>query len=177
MRCTRCNTPLHYRKRNGIARAWALLITAMICYVPANVFPVAYTNILGHGADSTIFGGIVDFWRSGSPELALLIFVASVVVPTGKFLSLGVLLIGTQRASTGYRPERARLYRLLEIVGHWSMLDVLVVGWASALGNFGVLSAAEPRVGILFFGLVVILTILSANSFDPRAIWDSKKHD
>ena len=175
-RCVRCNTPLHYRKRDGTARAWALLITAMVLYVPTNLFPVAYTHILGQEAESTIFGGIVDFWMSGSPGLALLIFVASVVVPTGKFLSLAVLLVSTQRASTGRQPERARLYRLLEIVGHWSMLDVLVVGWASALGNFGTLSAAEPRVGILFFGLVVILTILSANSFDPRAMWDSKKH-
>jgi paraquat-inducible protein A len=146
----------------------------MVLYVPANVLPVMYTRMLGLSADNTIVGGIIDFWGAGSYGIALLIFVASVVVPCGKFLALGFLLVATQTNAPGAKKERARLYRLLELVGYWSMLDVLVVGWGAALAGFGALSDAEPRIGILFFGLVVLLTMLSSISFDPRLIWDSQ---
>lgn len=175
-RCPRCDASLHRRKVGSVSRAWAFLIAAMVFYIPANVYAVVYTNILGKSTDNTILGSIVDFWQAGSYPLALLIFIASVAVPCGKFISLGLLLVTSQRASTWAKPERTRLYRMLERVGYWSMLDVLVVAWGSALGNFGALSSAGPRIGILFFGLVVILTLLSAISFDPRLIWDSKEH-
>ncbi|OTP66594.1 paraquat-inducible protein A [Caballeronia sordidicola] len=175
-RCPRCDASLHRRKVGSLSRAWAFLIAAMVFYIPANVYAVVYTNILGKSTDNTIIGSIVDFWMSGPYPLALLIFIASVAVPCGKFLSLGLLLVTSQRASSRARQERTRLYRLLELVGYWSMLDVLVVAWGSALGNFGALSSAGPRIGILFFGLVVILTLLSAISFDPRLIWDSTEH-
>ena len=175
-RCPRCDATLHRRKVGSLSRAWAFLIAAMVFYIPANIYAVVYTNILGKSTDNTIIGSIVDFWQSGSYPLALLIFIASVAVPCGKFLSLGLLLVTSQRSSTWARQERTRLYRMLELVGYWSMLDVLVVAWGSALGNFGALSSAGPRIGILFFGLVVIFTLLSAISFDPRLIWDSKEH-
>jgi len=174
--CPRCGASLHRRKPESLSRAWAFLIAAMVFYVPANLYPVVYTDLLGKSAENTIAGGILDFWHTGSHALALLIFVASVGVPCGKFLALSLLLVTSQRASKWAMVERTRLYRMLELVGYWSMLDVLVVAWGSALGNFGVLSAAGPRIGILFFGLVVIFTLLSAISFDPRLIWDSKEH-
>lgn len=172
--CPRCGAPLHRRRPNSIARAWALLITGMLFYIPANVLPVMYTNMLGSGSDNTILQGVVEFWHGGSYGIALVIFIASVAVPCGKFLILGMLLVTVQRRSTWAMRERARLYRLVELVGYWSMLDVLVVAIVAALVKFQALSDIEPRSGILFFGMVVILTMLSAMQFDPRLIWDSE---
>lgn len=171
-RCPRCQTRLHYRRPGAIQRAWALLIAAMIFYIPANVLPVMYTSFFGQGGDSTIMFGVIDFWRSGSYGIALLIFTASVIIPCMKFLALGLLLIIAQRRSAWAMAERTSLYRFTEFIGYWSMLDVVVVASVSALVHFQALSEAEPRSGILFFGLVVVLTMLSAMSYDPRLIWE-----
>lgn len=170
-RCPRCRTRLHGRRPGGLARPWALLIAAVILYIPANLLPVMSTRLFGKDSESTIMAGVIDFWRAGSYGIALVIFVASVVIPCMKFLSLGLLLFASRRRSTWAMGERARLYRLTEGIGYWSMLDVVVVGVVSALVQFQTLSAAEPRSGILFFGLVVILTMLSAMAYDPRLIW------
>jgi paraquat-inducible protein A len=121
--------------------------------------------------------GIMEFWNDGSWDLALLIFIASVAVPCMKFLVLGTLLITCQRRSRWAQRERAKLYRLIEVVGYWSMLDVLVVALIAALVQFRSLSTVDPRMGILFFGLVVVLTMLAAISFDPRLIWDTEVED
>ena len=170
--CPRCGAPLHHRRPNSIERAWAFLIAAMVLYIPANVLPVMYTEMLGSGFDSTIMSGVLEFWGSKEYGIALVIFIASVVVPCIKFIAMGTLLVTAQRRSAWAQVERARLYRLVEFVGYWSMLDVLVVAVVAALVQFHALSTIEPRVGILFFGMVVILTMLSAMSFDPRFIWD-----
>jgi paraquat-inducible protein A len=172
LRCPRCGTTLHRRRPNDVARAWALLLAGVICYVPANLLPVMYSSLLGSGSDSTIMGGIVQFWEHGSYGIALVIFGASVVVPCMKFVALGLLLVASQRRSARAMRERAKLYRLVEMIGYWSMLDVLVVAVVAALVRFHALGEAEPRVGILFFGMAVILTMLSAMQFDPRTIWD-----
>lgn len=176
-RCPRCGTALHRRRPDSIMRAWAFLIAGMICYIPANVLPVMYTSLLGNHLDSTIMHGVVEFWSSGSYGIALVIFTASIAVPCTKFLVMAVLLVTTQRRSRWAMRERARLYRLVELVGYWSMLDVLVVAVIAALVKFQALSDIEPRIGILFFGAVVILTMLSAMSFDPRLIWDVEEND
>jgi paraquat-inducible protein A len=165
---------LRRRRPNSIARAWALLLAGIIFYIPANVLPVMYTNLLGSGSDSTIIRGVVEFWKSGSYGIALVIFIASVAVPCAKFLTLGLLLLTTQRRSRWAMRERARLYRMVELIGYWSMLDVLVVAVVAALVKFQGISDIEPRIGILFFGMVVILTMLAAMSFDPRLIWDNE---
>jgi paraquat-inducible protein A len=173
--CPRCGSALHRRRPDSIGRAWALLVAALVFYIPANVLPVMYTNMFGHGIDSTIMSGVIQFWREGSYEIALIIFIASIAVPCTKFLVLGLLLTSSRRQSRRAMRERAKLYRLIELVGYWSMLDVLVVAIVSALVKFQALSDIEPRIGILFFGLVVILTMLSAMSFDPRLIWDGDR--
>jgi paraquat-inducible protein A len=170
--CPRCGATLHRRRPESIVRSWAFLLAALIMYVPANVMPVMYTNLLGSGSDSTIIAGVVSFWQSGSYGIALVIFIASVAVPCTKFLALGLLLTTSQRHSRHARRERTRLYRAIEVIGYWSMLDVLVVAVVAALVKFQALSDIEPRPGILFFGLVVIFTMYSAMSFDPRLIWD-----
>lgn len=175
--CPRCGAALHRRRPDSVARAWALLVAAMIFYIPANVLPVMYTGMLGSRTESTIMSGVVQFWQSGSYGIALVIFIASVVVPCTKFLVLSLLLVTAQRGSAWARRERARLYRLVELIGYWSMLDVLVVAIIAALVKFQALSDIEPRIGILFFGVVVILTMLSAMSFDPRLTWDGDGHE
>ncbi|MEM5386343.1 paraquat-inducible protein A [Paraburkholderia phymatum] len=174
-KCPRCSSTLHPRRPDSFARAWAFLIAGLVFYVPANVLPIMYTRAFGSGSDNTIMSGVVQFWKSGSYGIAIVIFVASVAVPCTKFLALATLLLTTKRRSRGAMRERARLYRLIELVGYWSMLDVLVVAIVAALVKFGALASIEPRVGILFFGVVVILTMLSAMSFDPRLIWDAEE--
>ena len=172
--CPRCDVPLHRRKPNSIARTWALLAASLIFYIPANLLPVMYTNLFGSGSENTIMSGVIEFWKGGSWDIALLIFIASVAVPCMKFLVLGTLLVTCQRRSRWALRERSRLYRFVELIGYWSMLDVLVVALVAALVQFRSLSTIEPRLGILFFGMVVVLTMLAAMSFDPRLIWDAE---
>ncbi|APA89305.1 paraquat-inducible protein A [Paraburkholderia sprentiae WSM5005] len=173
--CPRCGRALHRRRPDSIARSWAFLIASLIFYIPANVLPVMHTSLLGHRSDSTILDGVVEFWKAGSWGIASVIFIASVVVPCAKFLILSMLLATTQRRSRWAMSERARLYRLVEAVGYWSMLDVMVVAIVCALVRFQALSGSEPRIGIVFFGLVVILTMLCAINFDPRLVWDAEE--
>lgn len=175
--CPRCEAVVHARKPDSLNRTWAFLVASLILYIPANVLPVMYTQIFGSGSENTILSGVLEFWQHGSWDIALLIFIASVVVPCSKFFVLGMLLITCQRRSHWAMRERAKLYRFIEVIGYWSMLDVLVVALVAALVQFHALSSIEPRMGILFFGLVVVLTMFAAMSFDPRLIWDVEVED
>ncbi|MBB3227355.1 paraquat-inducible protein A [Luteibacter sp. Sphag1AF] len=176
-RCPRCGAPLHRRKRDSLTRTWALLIAALLLYLPANIFPIMRTQSLFSKDDNTILSGVIELWRAGSPDLAIIVFTASIVVPVLKFLVMGFLLISVQRSSQWGARQRARLFRLVEVIGYWSMLDVFVVALLSALVHFQVLSRVEPLPGVIFFGMVVVLTMLSAMSFDPRLIWDNRESD
>lgn len=175
--CPRCHAPLHRRKPASLVRTAAYLLASLILYIPANLLPVMYTSRFGSGSASTILSGVIEFWNAGAWDIALIIFIASVAVPCTKFVVLGLLLVTAQRRSAWAMRERGRLYRFVELIGYWSMLDVLVVALVAALVQFKALSYVEPRVGILFFGLTVIMTMLSAMSFDPRLIWDGKENE
>lgn len=175
--CERCDAPLHRRKTNSLARTWAFLLAALVFYIPANLLPVMNTSMLGSGADSTIIGGVLEFWEHGAWDIALIIFIASIAVPGVKFVALSLLLVTAQRGSTWARKERSKLYRFVELIGYWSMLDVIVVALVAALVKFQALGDIEPRAGILFFGMVVVFTMLSAMSFDPRLIWDNRQSE
>jgi paraquat-inducible protein A len=175
--CPRCGAALHRRKRDSIARTWALLVAAFILYIPANVLPIMRTVSLGDIDDNTIISGVVELWVKGSPSLAVIVFTASIVVPMTKFLVLGTLLASTQRHSRWALRQRARLYRAVEFVGYWSMLDVFVVALLTALVRFGFFSQVEPLPGVVFFGLTVILTMFASMSFDPRLMWDGPDDD
>jgi paraquat-inducible protein A len=171
-RCSRCGRKLRLpNPRASAERSLAWLMSAVILYIPANVLPVMYVSGIGGGAESTIYGGIVEFWRSGSFGLALLIFGASVAVPITKFVALGWLITMTLLNSSAAPAQRARLYHFVEFIGYWSMLDVVVVALTCRLVRFGSLAIAEPRPGIVFFCAVVIVTMISAFSFDERSIW------
>lgn len=175
--CPRCGSALHRRKTASLARTWALLIAAFILYIPANVLPIMRTASLGDIDDNTILSGVVELWVKGSPDLAVIVFTASIVVPMLKFLVLGTLLLSAQRGSDWAQRQRARLYRLVEFIGYWSMLDVFVVALLTALVRFNFLSLVEPLPGVVFFGLTVVLTMLASMSFDPRLIWDARTND
>lgn len=171
--CPRCGAGLHRRKRRSLAHTWALLIAAFFLYIPANVMPIMRTVSLGDVDDNTIISGVVELWVKGSPSLAVIVFTASIVVPVLKFLVLGLLLITTQRGSGWALRQRAVLFRLVEFIGYWSMLDVFVVALLTALVRFGFFSLVEPLPGVVFFGLTVILTMFASMSFDPRLMWDA----
>lgn len=175
MACPRCGSALHRRKLASYARTWALLIAAFCMYIPANVLPIMRTASLGDIDDNTIISGVVELWVKGSPGLAVVVFTASIVVPMLKFFALGTLLVTSQRGSNWARKQRAQLYRLVELIGYWSMLDVFVVALLTALVRFGLFSLVEPLPGVVFFGLTVVLTMLASMCFDPRLIWDGKE--
>ncbi|WP_097140581.1 MULTISPECIES: paraquat-inducible protein A [unclassified Pseudomonas] len=171
--CDRCGAVSHVRKINSLTRTWAFLIAALLFYVPANFLPVMNTSLFGSNTDSTIMNGVLEFWAHGAWDIALIIFIASVAVPSIKFSAMIFLLVTVQRHSVWGCKERSQLYRFVELIGCWSMLDVIVVALVGALVKFHGIANIEPRIGILFFGLVVVLTMLSAMSFDSRLIWDT----
>jgi paraquat-inducible protein A len=172
LRCPRCQRRIEHRTPCSSEMTLAWLIAGIVLYIPANLLPVMHTSGLLGEADSTIVGGILEFWRSGDWDIALLIFIASVAVPFTKFVAIGLLLFTVRKKSRWQQHQRTMLYRIVEFIGYWSMLDVIVVALTSALMQFQVLGAAEPRAGIAFFCAVVIVTMLSALSFDSRLIWD-----
>jgi paraquat-inducible protein A len=174
--CERCGAPLHRRKTNSLTRTWAYMFTALVFYIPANLLPVMNTKMVGNGADSTIMSGVIEFWQHGAWDIALIIFIASIAVPGIKFVALTLLLVTVQRDSQWASKQRSTLYRFVELIGYWSMLDVIVVALVASLVKFQALADIEPRPGILFFGLVVVFTMLSAMSFDPRLILDKERH-
>jgi paraquat-inducible protein A len=178
-RCPRCGAALHLRKPNSIARTWALLLAAVIFYIPANVLPIMKVTSLGKAQSDTIMSGVIYFIKSGSWYLALLIFFASIVVPVLKMIALSYLLISVQRRSYWRPEERTRLYRITEAVGRWSMVDVYVVTLMVALVELGALATIEAGLGAVFFAGVVVITMFAAMSFDPRLIWDAmeSQHD
>ena len=170
--CPRCGAELEWRRHQSIQYTWALVIAAAICYIPANVLPVLSTTTLGSSDSDTIMSGVVFLYTSGSWPLALIVLVASVMVPLGKLIALSYLLITVQRGSLGSSRERTRLYRMVEFIGRWSMLDVFVDTFTVALVQLQPLMSVEPGTGVLFFAAVVVLTMMAAESFDPRLIWD-----
>jgi len=179
--CPRCGAGLEWRRPRSIQYTWALVIAAAICYIPANVLPVLTTNALGSSEPDTIMGGVFLLYDTGSWPLALVVLVASVMVPLGKLIALSYLLITVQRGSVGSSRDRTRLYRMVDFIGRWSMLDVFVDTFTVALVQLQPLMSVEPGAGVLFFAAVVVLTMLAAESFDPRLIWDAgserKGHD
>ncbi len=172
-RCLHCNATLHKRKPDSLNRTYALLITACMMYIPANILPVMITSTLLDTHQDTILSGIIFFWVSGEWGLAAVVFIASFLVPLLKLTSLLILVISAQRQSKWRQQERAKLYRLLEIIGRWSMLDVFVVSLLVGLVQIQGFAQITAGIGIVAFGAVVVLTMLASLSFDPRLIWDT----
>jgi len=170
--CPRCGASLHQRKPNSIVRTWALVLAALVFYIPANVLPITTTVSMGKVQADTIMSGVIYFMVTGSWAIALVIFIASIFVPLVKLLVLSYLLISVQRKSNWRPHDRTRLYRITETVGRWSMLDIFVVTILVALVKLGALATIEAGPAAVFFAAVVVITMFAAMSFDPRLIWD-----
>jgi paraquat-inducible protein A len=171
--CLRCGAALHRRKPESFARTWALLIAATILYVPANLLPIMTVVSLGHGEADTILSGVKALIAAGMWPVALLVFFASITVPVLKVVGLTYLLISTQRRSSARLRDRTRLYRIIEAVGRWSMVDIFMIAILVGLVSLGELATIEPGAGAVAFAAVVILTMLASHAFDPRLIWDA----
>ena len=170
--CPRCAAPLHQRIPHSIRKTWAFLLAAMILYIPANLMPIMQSRSFFSVRDDTIMSGVVFLWIGGSHMLALLVFVASIVIPLFKLMALSLLTLSVQLRSSWQPRQRSRMYRLIEAIGRWSMLDIYVVAVLVALVQVQSFARIEAGPGAAAFGAVVVLTLLASSSFDPRLIWD-----
>jgi paraquat-inducible protein A len=180
--CPRCGASLHARKPDSLNRTWAFVIAAAILYIPANYYPVLTVIQAGAGAPSTIMGGVEELLSSQMYPLALLVFFASILVPVFKLIGLAIMLMATMLVTTaaGARfllPQRTRLYFVVAWIGRWSMVDIFMESLLGALVQFGTLVTIEPGVGAVAFCAVVLLTIVAAETFDPRLMWDAAAHN
>lgn len=171
--CPRCAEPLEWRRERAVQRTAALLAAAAILYVPANLLPVLDTTALGTQQDDTILSGVVFLYQSGSWPLALIVFIASIVIPIGKIVALATVLVAVHRRTARDPRQHTRLFRTVEIIGRWSMLDVFVDTFVVALVQLSPLMSVRPGPGVVYFMAVVVLTMLAARSFDSRLIWDA----
>jgi len=171
-RCPRCGREVSFRKPSSLQRTWAFLIGAVICYIPANVLPVMRTTTFSGSESDTILQGVVLLWSPTGWPLSLIVLIASIMIPIAKIAALVYLLISVQRGAIENNEQRVRLYRIVELVGRWSMVDVFVDTFTASLVQLQPLMAVEPGPGLVFFAAVVVLTMLAAESFDPRLLWD-----
>jgi paraquat-inducible protein A len=172
-RCPRCDEKLETRKPRSLERTLAYLIAAAACYIPANLLPVMITNTAGGSESDTIMQGVVLLWSPTGWPLSLIVLFASIMIPSAKILALLYLVVSVKRGSIQNNAQRVRLYRMVEIIGRWSMVDVFVDTFTVSLIQLQPLMSVEPGPGLLFFAAVVVLTMLAVESFDPRLIWDS----
>ena len=175
--CTRCGATVHARRPNSIVRTWALLVTAMILYIPANVLPIMTVSALGQGSPDTIMSGVITLMKHGMLPIAAVVFIASILVPTFKLVGIALLLYSVQRHQPLSARQRILMYRFIEFIGRWSMLDIFVIAILVAVVNFGRIASVEANLGAVAFATVVILTMLAALTFDPRLIWDNTESD
>ena len=173
-KCPRCGAALHLRKPDSLQRTMALLITASILFIPANVLPIMVTDQLGQSVESTILGGVVLLIQLGSYPIAAVIFIASVIVPLGKLIAMYYLCWSVTHGAAKMPYQRAVLYRVTEFIGKWSMVDVFVVAILVALIHLGGILVIRPGAAALAFAGLVIVTMVAAESFDARLIWDQR---
>lgn len=175
--CPRCGSAMHQRKSNSLTRTLALLITACILYIPANLLPIMITDQLGSSTESTILGGVVLLINMGSIPVAAVIFIASVMVPVGKIMTMFYLCWTLKRGSSVSARQRTITYRITELIGKWSMVDVFVVSILVALVHLNGVLVIYPGNAAVAFAALVIVTMIAAESLDPRLFWDQQEKD
>ena len=175
--CTRCGALVHARRPDSLMRTWALLLTSAILYIPANLLPIMTVSSLGQGSPSTIMAGVIELVQHGMIPIAAVVFIASILVPTFKLVGIALLLFSVQRRQPLSSRQRIIMYRFIEFIGRWSMLDIFVIAILVAVVNFGRIASVEANLGAVAFASVVILTMLAAVTFDPRLIWDNTESD
>ena len=173
--CKRCHGALSSRDHFSLQKVWAWWFAGVITYIPANTYPMLVTRTLVESSESTIVGGVVDLIHHHNYGIALIVFVASVLIPVGKFLAIAYLAFSVQRHDVLNMHQRHRLFDIVEFIGRWSMIDVFVVAILSALVQLNAVATINPGIAAVSFALSVIFTMLSAQSFDPRLIWDADR--
>ncbi|WP_045389658.1 paraquat-inducible protein A [Falsirhodobacter sp. alg1] len=171
-KCKRCGAPLSSRNPDALQRVWAWWIAGLIAYIPANIYPMLKTSSLGSETASSIMGGVIELWAHGDPPIAIIVFVASIVIPVGKFLSIAFLAYSLKRPTSMGRHARHRLYQVVEFIGRWSMIDVFVVAITASLVQFNLVASVNPGIAAICFAASVAFTMQAALAFDPRTIWD-----
>lgn len=172
--CPRCRSRVRARKADSAERTTALLAAAVLLYVPANLYPIMTVQQFGRGDAQTIYSGVVHMIESGFWSLAAIVFVASVVVPLLKFLGLAFLVAQVRFGWTSSRSSAAKAHMIIEMVGRWSMIDVFTIALLVALVQFDFLTNVTAGPGAVYFGAVVVLTMLASESFDPRSLFDQE---
>ncbi|MFD2741442.1 paraquat-inducible protein A [Sulfitobacter aestuarii] len=172
--CGRCGHRLVSRDRMSLQRVWAYWLMGLICYVPANIYPMLRTKTLFIVDESTIVGGAVELAHHGSWGVAIIILIASVAIPVGKFWAIAFLAISVRHGSKVSNRARQLMFEVVEYIGRWSMIDIFVVAILSSLVQLRTLATINPGAASIFFALSVIFTMLSAQAFDPRMIWDAQ---
>jgi len=170
--CPRCHSPLHFREPLSVSRSWAFLIAATIALFPANLYPIMTVSQVDTSYTDTIISGIVQLAQNGMLPIAIVVFIASVAVPVFKIIGIAALLVIVQRGGAVNKKQATFMYRFIDIIGRWSMLDLFVISILVSLVSFGQFASIEVNLGATFFGAVVVLTLLAAESFDQRLIWD-----
>lgn len=170
--CPRCGAELHSRKKNSIPRTWALVVTSMILFVPANVLPIMRVESFGSPDDSTIMDGIIYFLKEGSYGIGAIILTASILVPLFKILGMTMILLSIRYRWKSWLRHKTWMIRFIEFIGRWSMLDIYVIALLAVLINFGMLTAIHPAAAATYFAAVVLCTMFAAISFDSRILWD-----
>ncbi|RED48100.1 paraquat-inducible protein A [Aestuariispira insulae] len=173
--CPRCRAPMHRRKPLSLAKSWAYLLAAAILYIPANMMPIMTVISFGSGAPDTIMSGVIHLAAAGQYPIALLVFIASVFVPLLKIGVLAYLLVSVQWNLAAKRRQRTRMYRMTELIGRWSMIDIFMISILVALVKLDAIATIEAGPGAIAFAAVVVLTMIAAQKFDPRLIWDVKE--
>lgn len=179
-RCPRCKTKSKLRGKKDLQRILALLMTSVLLYIPANIFGIMATVFLGSSSSSTIMDGVIYMWQSGDYPVALVIFSASIIIPIWKIISLGCLCHFAMNQSAKPQTDclkMNKLYRAVEFIGKWSMIDIFVVVVIVSLIRNGAMMSVHPDIGIVFFATVVIVTMIASQRFDPRLLWDKVQHN
>ena len=171
-RCPRCGAALESRDATSLQRVWAWLIAGIIAFVPANIWPMLVTATLGRPEEATIVGGAIELWNHDAYVVAAIVFVASILIPVGKFVAIGWLALIVRRPHDHTPAQLLHLFEFVEWIGRWSMIDVFVVAILAALVQFDLLVTINPGVAAVSFALSVVFTMLAAMSFDSRALWD-----
>jgi paraquat-inducible protein A len=169
--CARCSATLADHRPDSLARTAAFSLAALLFYVPANIFPILEMDLYGVHSESTVWEGCKTLFQRGEILVALVVFMASLVIPALKLLGLFFLVVTTRRGSNLRRPVRTWIYHAIDRVGPWAMLDVFLLAILVALVKLGELATVIPGPGLLAFTAVVVLTILASSSFDPALIW------
>jgi len=177
LRCPRCAAPVHARKPGSLERTTALVITATILYVPAMTFPIMTVVSFGKGQSDTILSGVAHLMHAGLWSLAILVLFASVLVPVLKLVGLSFLVWSIHRRWRWRPRDRTLLYRIIEVVGRWSMIDIFMISILVALVKLGNVATIETGIGATCFAAVVVVTMFASMSFDPRLIWDVLEED